>query len=414
MMSGRQSITTADTSTGSDSDTSSSTNSSQLIMPPTASEIAAAAIAYPGLEQALSHDNEVNAQKAVPVASGTRVSFADKDDDDVSSVDSDYSDEKPAVQKVSFLPSAEAISSATSFKYKPVSIDKTPESQDNDNPFAGNLRKRPPKLAQGGLGTVSMMYDLSNKGYLTEEEQFMREMDVENKGYLTKEQVYEIVKRKLEEEYDVKQYKRLTCWMLGFTLLLTLCGFGTSYTSAILSKEISADNDSGAVLVKNSDRVVGFDGIGDTLRFTELKDAEYTERRERVLREMKDPELAFSKHGHRRYLANSKSSITIVFDQGKVSEKDLEIILVKCNAGNVVNIERYWKNSDGSKDKDYDTICGPDFTVVNKQGPKKKSKNKGNVRLAVQQIVFKKGPRKGQKGEEEEGMVSFSCEKGWW
>lgn len=70
----------------------------------------------------------------------------------------------------------------------------------------------------------------------------------------------------------------------------------------------------------------------------------------------------------------------------------------------------------GSKDMNYDTICGPEFTIVAKKGPKKKNKNQSlKMKTSMQQIVFRKGPRKGKKSGYDEGdMVSFTCNKGWW
>lgn len=343
------------------------------------------------------------------MAKAKTISFADEDVDDnnsiASSVDSDYSDQKKPAAAAAASAAASS-SSATSFKYKPSN------NQDSEQ----GLRQRPaPKLSTNNkLGHVSVMYDINNKGYLTEEERHMREMDIEGRGYLTKEQVYDIVKRKLDEEYDVAQYKKLTCWMIGFMVLLTLCGFGTSYTSAILSKEINVDDgESAAVLVKNTDRVIGFDTISDTLEFTELSDAEYTQRKLSVLEDLRQDGMA-EEHSHRK-LANKRSGYTVLFDQGKCSERDLESIIIRCDAGNTVNIERTWKNSDGSKDVDYDTICGPEYTVVKKAGPKKKKgggRNKLKVRTGIQQVVFKKGPRK-NRGDDGD-VVSFVCEKGWW
>jgi hypothetical protein len=362
-------------------------------MPPTAAQAAAAGMTLADVTMA--HETTKNFDEDVPMAKAKTISFADEDVDNnsvASSVDSDYSyQKKPAAA------AAASSSSATSFKYKPLN------NQDSEQ----GLRQRPPKLSY-----VSKMYDIDNKGYLTEEERHMREMDVEGRGYLTKEQVYDIVKSKLDEEYDVKQYKKLTCWMVGFMVLLTLCGFGTSYTSAILSKEINVDSgESAAVLVKNTDRVIGFDTISDTLEFTELSDAEYTQRKLSVLEDLRQDGMA-EEHSHRK-LANKRSGYTILFDQGKVSERDLESIIIRCDAGNTVNIERTWKNADGSKDVDYDTICGPEYTVVKKATPKKKggNKNKLKVRTGIQQVVFKKGPRK-NKGDDGD-VVSFFCEKSW-
>ena len=333
--------------------------------------------------------------QAVPVATASkiRVSF-NNDNDDNSSVESDYSDKKPAA-----VPDPVQ---ASTFKYKPSDT--------------SGVRQRPAKLGDAkSLGFVSQMYDMGKKGYLTEEERHMREMDKENRGFLTKEQVYDIVKEKLDEEYDVKQYKRVACWMFGLMMLLTISGFGTSYASAVLAKEVSTDAESGAVLVKNTGAVIGFDGIGDTMEFTELNDAEYSERRERVLREMEEDEMD-EMHMHRK-LAGKKAGYLIVFDQGKVAEKDLMNILARCELGNVVNIQRSWTNTNGSKDKDYDTICGPDFTVVSKNAPRRKKgkNNASKLRTVTQQVVFKKGPRKGKKSNDDEvQIVAFTCEKGWW
>jgi hypothetical protein len=382
-----------------DSTDSSTASTDVEIMTPTARE---SAIANIDIGDVLAHEAEED-DAEIPMAKAKTITFAE---DDASSVDSDYSNEKkPPARK------PEQVHSAMSFKYKPA----RQEDKAQDVTSSGSLRKRPPKLSDGKLGFVSKMYDMDNKGYLTEEERLMREMDVEDKGYLTKEQVYEIVTKKLEEEHDLKQYKMMGCWMTAFMVLLTICGFGTSYTSAILSKEMNADVQSGAVLVKNTGKVAGFDSIGDTLGFSELSDAEYAERKLTVLAEMQEDEFN-EEHAHRK-LASPRTEISILFDQGKCSEADLEKILIKCDAGNVVNIERTWKNPDGSKDKDYDTICGPDFTVVSKKGPRKKSKNNSlKMRTTTQQIVFKKGPRKGKKTGDDDGgdMVSFTCNKGWW
>ena len=407
--------------------TDSSTASSQDIEVPTLQDRRSFHQDIPGLDSVLSYENnnqvimtnEETAAAAGEEGEPLRVSFKDDDsfhsDQDYnrqqsketigSSVRSDYSDEVEHVP-VTMEPVAEPV---RTFKYKPAkqNVAVVP-SYDDETPASSTTRQRKSTFQNKALGHVSKMYDLENKGYLTEEERLMREMDVDNRGYLTKEQVYEIVRQKLEEEHGVKQYKMASIWMLGFMLVLTIAGFGTSYTSAILSKEINADVESGAVLVKNTDTVIGFDGIGDTLEFSELTDVEYTERRERVLREMNDEDF-MQEHQHRR-LANKKHGYTIVFDQGKVPERDLEKIVQRCDKGNVVNIQRTWKNPDGSIDKDFDTICGPDFTVVNKKGTKNKTRKK--VRTTMEQVLFRKGPRKnaGDEGD----TVSFVCEKGWW
>ena len=388
-MTTRNSITTVDTT---DSSPTSSRDGDVRVRP-TMSETAALSMDIGESLERFSFDEDDNYAKEYDPAAkhddpappkNLRVSFGTNEVRDDNTCDSNYSDGEAAT--------------------KPNGI------ACEEEPARTSMRQRKSAFQQKALGHVSKMYDLDNKGYLTEEEQLMREMDVDGKGYLTKEQVYEIVRQKLEEEHDVKQYKMAAIWMMGFMVLLTLTGFGTSYTSAILNKEINADVESGAVLVKNTDTVIGVDGISDTLNFSELSDEEYSERRARVLKEMNDEEF-MGMHQHRR-LANKKHGYTIVFDQGKVRERDLEKIVERCDKGNVVNIQRTWKNPDGSYDKDFDTICGPAFTVVNKKGAKNKGKNRSKVRTTMEHVVFRKGPRKN--ANDEGDTVSFFCEKGWW
>lgn len=241
----------------------------------------------------------------------------------------------------------------------------------------------------------------------------MRELDTDNKGHLSKEQVYEIVKEKMEDELDMKHYRRLMWWMMGLLAMLSVCGLGTSLASATLAKETNTDTETGAVIIKGTQDVVAYDSYGDTLEFGELDDAEYNQRKLQVLKEMEDDEYV-EEHSHRR-LANRIGGEVIIFDQGKISERDLEKIVIKCEKGHVVNIERSWRLADGTKDVDYDTICGPEFTVIAKKGPRKKKNNKKvNVRsTALEQIVFKKVvAKKGPRKDQEEQLVSFSCNKG--
>ncbi|KAL3804870.1 hypothetical protein HJC23_006642 [Cyclotella cryptica] len=332
-------------------------------------------------------------------ANGQEVTTSDDDD---TSVESGYSFDRKASEAslMARKPNFERpqIPSASTFKYKPAF------QKDSTQPRLRATAHPSRPL----LGLVSRMYDIDGDGVLNETEMAMRDMDIENKGHLTKEQVYQIVKEQLETKYEVTQYKKVTLALTAFMVLLALSNFGTSFTSAILTKEINADPESGAVLVKGTGETIGFDTIGTTFDFVSLSDEEYSERRNRVLQEMSQDKM-HSDHMH-RHLGKMNGNAKIAFDEGKVLERDLIKIVEKCDGSATVNIRRLWSNADGSADYDYDTLCGPGTTVTKKERAKR-TKKKSNVRTVTQQIVFKKGPRRDTGGEEE--VVVFTCNKGW-
>ncbi|KAL7519242.1 hypothetical protein ACHAWX_004027 [Stephanocyclus meneghinianus] len=324
-------------------------------------------------------------------------------DDDDSSADSRYSDkftthETSLMARKKFSESPPT-PSASSFKYRTA----------YKKELLGESYFRPRRLTIRKLSDVSKAYDLDGDGVLNTTEQAMRDMDIENKGHLTKEQVYEIVKEQLETKYEVTQYKKVTLALTAFMVLLALSNFGTSFTSAILTKEVNADQESGAVLIKGTEETIGFDTIGTTFDFISLSDEEYVERKNRVLQEMSQDEM-HPDHMH-RHLGRTSGNAKIAFDQGKVLERDLLKIVERCDCSATLNIRRLWSNVDGSADYEYDTICGPDTTVIKKERAKRTKKKKSSLKSVTQQIVFKKGPRKDKNKEEE--VVVFNCDKGW-
>jgi hypothetical protein len=354
----------------------------------------------------------------------------DKDNDE-DSVDSEYSDSKPTVLTPAAARSLANTQmppdSLVSFKYRPPSKNDVkreslsePRQRRNYNrpsvrfttSTTGNKSSLTTSMVtKPKLSITSKFYDLDGDGVLDEAEQALRDMDKDNKGYLTKEQVYQIVKEQMDVAHDYRQYKKITLVLTAFMVLLTLSNLGTSYTSAILAQELKADQESGAVLVKETGETVGFDAIAETFDFVPLTDKEYEERRERVLREMSE-DIFHEDHMH-RHLKNKKGRAKVAFDQGKVLERDLTKIVDKCDGSNTVNIRRSWPGINGEEDADYDCLCGPGTTVTKKQNGKT-SRKVGKVRVVTEQVVFsKKGPRKGRDVDETE-IVAFTCEKGWW
>jgi hypothetical protein len=360
-------------------------------VPPTAAQVEPTSAAEVPVAQRISFGpNQYHSDR--------RVSDSAKDDD---SIDSEYShEEKPA---------------GSYFKYKASTSDMKQRK-----PAAASSKEAHAAVPASALKTssrltkVSNMYDLDGDGILDETEQAMRDRDLSGRGFLTNQEIYKIVQEQLDQKDDVKMYKRMTIGLVGFVFLLALSNFGTSFATAMLSKETSTDATSAEVHFKGTNEIVGYDTAATTFEFTELSETEYQERRALVLSEMNE-DMDHEDHRHRK-LGNEKNACScsqIAFDQGKVREKDLIVMVDKCDGINTINVKRKWKNSDGSYDIDYDTLCGPGVTIV-KKNKKKDNKRKTKTRVVTQQIVFKKGPRKNMKKEDKNLDVAFDCKQGWW
>uniref|UniRef100_A0A7S3DU96 Uncharacterized protein n=1 Tax=Entomoneis paludosa TaxID=265537 RepID=A0A7S3DU96_9STRA len=105
------------------------------------------------------------------------------------------------------------------------------------------------------LSTVSALYDVGHKGYLTPAEESARRMDQENKGYLSNEQVASLK----EETQALRQANRLLQhWIMGLALTVLILGISNivmSIVAARLAQDTSVSDESGLMTVKDHENV---------------------------------------------------------------------------------------------------------------------------------------------------------------
>ena len=280
-------------------------------------------------------------------------------------------------------------------------------------------------------------WDLTGKGALDEIEYAMRSRDVDGDGTLSKAEVKAIILEQLADQREYRTYCRASCWLLAMVALLAVSNLGTSLAAVALAKDTRADGPSGAVLSKATDEIVAMQVISYKYELEELSDAEFEERRSLVEEEMEsDPDHGDHLHRRlgRRDAKNRCGCTKVAYDQGRVRERDLHEMAVRCDGVNTVSIERKWTDSIGGSDysssRDVDTLCGPGTKVVRKGRKVKKTKRtidinveevrvknkkKGNCRkcqqdddndelvLVEEQVIFKQ-----RDGRE----VSFNCGRG--
>lgn len=274
------------------------------------------------------------------------------------------------------------------------------------------------------LSTVSKMYDLDGDGKLDAIEQAMRDADINNDGTLSNDEVIRIVQSQLKSQDDFRVYKKISLALLCLVAILSVCNFGTSFATAILSKDTVADSTSGTVQSKETGEVIGLQLSAFNYEIEELTDEEFRMRRNLVDEALLE-DLDHEDHRHRRLGAynwmnkNNDRNVKnknkerkhcqctkVAYDQGKIKHADLVEITRKCDGGNTVNIRRKWKNSYNSNDEedfDYDTICGPG-TVVVRKGKRKHNKKRNKVKVVDTKVTFR------NKNGRKDKSVSFDCD----
>jgi len=189
---------------------------------------------------------------------------------------------------------------------------------------------------------------------------------------------------------------------------LAASNFGTSWASAILTRDTVAESESGTILSSETGEVMGFQNTAFTIELGELSDEEFEERRALVEAEM----IANPDHEdhHHRKLGKKRNNPCkcnkIAYDHGKIRERDLEDIVRRCDGINTVNVRRGWKDLYGEEDFDTTQICGPGSVVVKKGTRKKKNKAGTKQKYVSDQVTFR--TRKGVKDK----SLTFSCRRG--
>ncbi|KAL7470482.1 hypothetical protein ACHAXS_010727, partial [Conticribra weissflogii] len=108
------------------------------------------------------------------------------------------------------------------------------------------LRKKKssaPSKSKRELSIAAAAYDLDGDGILDETEQAMRSRDRSGRGYLTNDEIFGIVSERLSLEKDAHRLKKAVVGLFCFVFVLALSNLGTSFASAILAREMVADEE---------------------------------------------------------------------------------------------------------------------------------------------------------------------------
>ena len=292
------------------------------------------------------------------------------------------------------------------------SVIKKPEVDNNNNNIDDDTDdesidsdvsdEKPQALKQrkkSRLTTCSAMYDFDGTGELDEAQQAMRNKDKDNKGFLTQQEIYEIAREEIAAKRDVHAAKKAVGGLVCFVFILALSNLGTSFASAILAKETTADSASSTMKIKATGEIMGQQSAGETFDVDPLTDDQIASRRMMVIRELEEDPF-HPHHSHRRLAKNKNNKNQkgkgnkddLLFDNGLIAQATAEKLMVKCDGSKNVNIKRKW--DDGTTDTV--NLCKAGTSVV------KKDKNKNSN--VVQGV---KGPKKKGKGKGREVIVSF-------
>jgi hypothetical protein len=178
--------------------------------------------------------------------------------------------------------------------------------------------------------------------------------------------------------------KLMITGMSCFLMVLALSNLGTSFAAMFLSKELVSDGE--VMRVQGTGDLAAVQSVTDMMDLTPLTAEEYEERKLMVLRDL---ELDPHSHTHRRLKKKDKKgkdkddeddSEKLLFDNGKIKEKDFRAIEEKCKMQKNVKIRRTKE-----LDKQADSICSAGTSVVVKEKKggkekeyKEKSKRVGN------------------------------------
>lgn len=275
-----------------------------------------------------------------------------------------------------------------------------------------NLAEDPKK---NRLTATSAVYDLDGDGVLDQVERAMMERDTDGDGRLDHSEVYKIVQDQLRSREDARMYRRVIIGLACLVAFLAASNFGTSWATAVLSKEVNADSASGTIQSKETGEVMGLQSVTYEFRLESLLPEEFERRRELVDSDLEE-DSSHEDHLHRRLGRNEKlepnrcNCRKLAYDHRKVSERDLREISRRCKGGNTVTLKRRWKARDGSIAEEVDQICGPGTVVaVQKKKKSKRRESKTKVRGTNQRIKFRSADEDGASRE-----VSFDCEGGVW
>ena len=224
---------------------------------------------------------------------------------------------------------------------------------------------------------------MDGDGKLDAIEQTMMKYDKNGDGRFSNAEIYLIIEEQLAIERKAGRMKLMITGMSCFLMVLALSNLGTSFAAMFLSKELVSDGE--VMRVQGTGDLAAVQSVTEMMDLTPLTAEEYEERKLMVLRDL---ELDPHSHTHRRLKKKDKKgkdkddedSEKLMFDNGKIKEKDFRAIEEKCKMQKNVKIRRTKE-----LDKQADSICSAGTSVVVKQKKggkekeyKEKSKRVGN------------------------------------
>ena len=86
------------------------------------------------------------------------------------------------------------------------------------------------------LSVVSKQYDRTNKGYLDETEQAMRQLDESGRGHVPNHVVYDLMQESVTMHKKMATQRHLLIALGCFTVILALANMATAFAAASLAK----------------------------------------------------------------------------------------------------------------------------------------------------------------------------------
>ena len=229
----------------------------------------------------------------------------------------------------------------------------------------------------------------------------MMKYDKNGDGQFSNEEVMEIVEEQLAVDRKKGRLRSMIVGMSCFLLLLALSNLGTSFAAMFLSKELVADSNEGVMRVHGTGDLAAVQSVAETLDLTPLSAEEYQQRKLIVLRDL---ELNPQSHVHRRLKKKDKNgkdkdedgSEKLLFDSGKIKEKDFRAIEEKCKQQKNVKIRRTKE-----LDRQADSMCSAGTSVVVKEKKGKYDEKDKTMRVG----------NPNYKGKDREVMIRHSSGK---
>ena len=241
--------------------------------------------------------------------------------------------------------------------------------------------------------------DLDGDGRLDAIEQVMISYGQDDGDHIfTNEVVHGIIQERVKAERKLTRMKQIVGGLSFFLLVLGLANLGTSFAALFLTKELVVDDTNGVMLLQSTGALAAVQSAVETVELIPLTEVEYEERKLKTLQEI---EQNPNTNAHRRLEVKDFECIdgrcegSIMFDHGKIKEKDFRNIEQKCKQQSRVKIRR-----SNEIETRADTICSSGTTIIIKPD---KGENFGEIKGRDVMIVSPSGKK-----------LNADCEGKYW